>query len=59
MERQLLVQLYRWLRSLEPPGQKRVQFSDLLIVLVFMWAVLRDAPTFWATRAENWPVEFA
>jgi hypothetical protein len=51
--------LYQWLLSLELPAQKRVRFSDLWIALVFLWATTCDRPVCWATRAENWPAEFA
>lgn len=36
---------------------KHTQFSDAAIVRVYLWAVLHDRPTYWACRAENWPVE--
>ena len=32
-----------------------VQFSNPLIVLVYLWAVLHDRPVSWACRCENWP----
>jgi hypothetical protein len=35
--------------------QKRVQFSDAAILLVFFWAVLHDRPVCWACRRINWP----
>lgn len=35
----------------------KVQFSNGLIVLVFLWANWHDRPTTWACRAENWPAE--
>ena len=31
------------------------QFSNTVIVLVYLWAVLHDRPTCWACRRENWP----
>jgi hypothetical protein len=37
--------------------QKRVQFSDAVILLVFFWAVLHDRPICWACDAKNWPEE--
>lgn len=32
----------------------RVQFSDGVIVLVFLWAVLHDRPVGWACQSKNW-----
>lgn len=37
------------------PRRRRVCFSDHLIVLVQLWAVLHDRPVTWACQAENWP----
>jgi len=31
-----------------------VQYSDAIIVEVFLWAVLHDRPVRWACRAQNW-----
>jgi len=59
MERQLLLQFYRWLMSLSLPRIKRVQFSDRWISLIFLWSVLCDRPMSWACRRENWPSELA
>jgi len=59
MERQLLEELYHYLRSLELPKTRRHRFSDLWVALTFLWAVLSDRPVSWACRAENWPAAFA
>jgi Transposase DDE domain len=37
----------------------RVRYSDLLIVLVYLWAVLHDRPVCWACNELNWPKEMA
>ena len=35
--------------------RKRQQFSDRVIVLVYLWAVLHDRPVCWACQEQNWP----
>jgi hypothetical protein len=37
--------------------QKKVQFADTLIVLTYLWSVLHDRPTCWATDEKNWKAE--
>lgn len=37
-----------------PRGQKRVRYSDAVILAVAAWAVLHDRPACWACRAKNW-----
>jgi len=37
------------------PRRKGVQFSDAIILLVALWAILHDRPICWACRAQNWP----
>ena len=39
------------------PRLKRVQYSDAVIVLVSLWAVLHERPVSWACRRRNWPGE--
>ena len=34
--------------------RSRVQFSDALVVLVFLWAVLHDRPCGWACNPDHW-----
>lgn len=34
---------------------KRVQHTDVAIVLTYLWAVLHDRPVSWACRSQNWP----
>ena len=34
---------------------KRVQHSDVVIVLTYLWAVLHDRPVSWACRPRSWP----
>jgi hypothetical protein len=34
--------------------RSRVQFSDAVILLVFLWAALHDRPVSWACQAKNW-----
>lgn len=57
MERELFVRLYRLLRQVarQRPRPKRIQFSDALVVAVYLWAALHDRPVSWATRRQNWP----
>jgi len=38
---------------------KGVCFSDVVIVLIFFWAVLHDRPICWACRRINWTREWA
>jgi hypothetical protein len=55
------IRLYRQLRAfilqVAHPRQKRLQFSDHLIVLVLLWAYLHDRAVCWACDADNWPKE--
>ena len=37
------------------PRLKRVQYSDAVIVLVYLWAVLHERPTGWACQKRHWP----
>jgi IS5 family transposase len=57
MEAQLYRSLYRLVYSVAHPPQARVQFSDRIIVMVYLWSVLKDRPVYWACEQENWPRE--
>jgi hypothetical protein len=35
--------------------RKRVRYSDALVLLVFIWAVLHDRPICWACQQRHWP----
>lgn len=57
MEDELFTQVYRLLVE---EGNKRLrrgrtQYSDVLILLVYFWAVIHDRPTCWACQRRNWP----
>ena len=55
MEGELWNGVYRNLLSLTSGRRrKRQQFSDQVICLVFLWAVLHDRPISWACSMENW-----
>lgn len=46
-----------WLASLaHSPRRKRQQFSDRLIILVYLWSAINDRPVSWACDDDNWPV---
>lgn len=34
----------------------RFRYSDVMIVLVWYWAVIHDRPVSWATQSSNWPI---
>lgn len=55
MEAKLFAALYRHVRSVAHPRQKRVRFSDRSVVLVYLWAVLCQRPVTWALDRDNWP----
>lgn len=40
----------------KPRTPTRFDFSDEDIVKVYYWSVIRDRPTSWACRRENWPI---
>lgn len=40
----------------KPRGGARFFHSDVVIVLVFYWAVIHDRPISWATQKSNWPL---
>lgn len=59
MEAQLFRRLYKLMYSLAHPRQKRTQFSDHIIALVYLWSVLCDRPVCWACDKQNWPKDIA
>lgn len=58
MEDELWKQVYRIVWEVcKDAGFKGRQYSDRVILLTFLWAVLHDRPISWATRPENGPSE--
>ena len=57
MEARLYRLLRRFIEQVPHPRRQRAQFSDRLIVLVLLWAVLHDRSVLWATQCQNWPEE--
>ena len=57
MEDELFALAYRLLEqeSNHQTRRPRLQFSDEVILLVYLWAVLHDRPTVWACRRRHWP----
>jgi hypothetical protein len=56
MEGELWNGIYRVVVAMASgPRQKRQQYSDRCIVLVYLWAVLHERPVCWACQAANWP----
>ena len=56
MEGELWNGIYRIVVAMASgPRQKKQQYSDRIIVLVFLWAVLHERPVCWACQEENWP----
>lgn len=47
--------LYLFVRELAPPRDKRCQYSDGDILLVFLWAAWRQKPVCWACQQRNAP----
>lgn len=56
-EAQLYRALYKLVWSLAHPRQAGVQFNDRIIVMVYLWSVLRDKPVCWACARSSWPGE--
>lgn len=55
MECELWPQLYASVLQVRKKfHQKRVRFSDAVIVLVFLWGCLHDRPQCWACEPRNW-----
>jgi len=61
MEGELWPILYTWVvvEATLRPRRKRVRYSDGVILVVVLWAVLHDRPLSWACRVENWGGEDA
>lgn len=58
MERELWLELYRTLASLDgPKPSRRFTFADAQVAGVLFWAALHDRPVSWAADAGNWPAE--
>lgn len=58
MEAKLYRLVYRFVMSIaHTPRGKRQQFSDRIILLVYLWSVLHDRPVCWACNPINWPRE--
>jgi hypothetical protein len=47
--------LYLFFRELCPRRGKRQQYSDATIVLLYLWAALRNKPVYWACDPRNRP----
>jgi len=55
MEGKLWNALYQLVEQLHSGRrQKRQQYSDKTILMVYLWAVLHDRPVFWACQCDNW-----
>jgi hypothetical protein len=57
MEAQLYRGLYDRVMSVAHPRRAKVQFSDRVIVLVYLWSTLHDRPVCWACVKKHWHVE--
>lgn len=57
MERQLWKAIVLLIGEIaKPKASVRLDFSDELIIKVWMWAVIHDRPVSWACRRENWSI---
>lgn len=55
MECELWPQLYALVREVAKAHRcRRVRFSDMLIILVLLWAAIHDRPICWACQAKHW-----
>jgi hypothetical protein len=54
MEAQLFKALYQLIYSVSHPRQRRVKFSDRIVVLVYLRSVLHDRPVSWVCDSGNW-----
>lgn len=58
MDGQLFHQLYRRLLEIASLHRRaREQYSDLVIVAVYLWAVIHDRTQAWACLEENWTLD--
>lgn len=55
MDDELFRRVYRTARELAPRRAKRQQFSDALIVGLYLWAAIRHKPMSWACRPAHSP----
>ena len=57
MERELWCVIVPLARCLAQRGRPpRCQFTDLQIVLTYLWAALHERPVCWACRQSSWPI---
>ena len=54
MEGRVWVTVLRFL-PLDQCASGRFAFSDRVILMVMLWAVLHDRPMAWACQSDNWP----
>jgi hypothetical protein len=58
MDGQLFKRLYRRLLEIASLCRSpRQQYSDLVIVAVYLWGVIHDRPQGWGCLAENWTID--
>ena len=58
MERQLWKAIVLLIGKIEKPkANVRNEFSDEVIVKIWMWSVIHDRPVSWACCRENWPIQ--
>lgn len=55
MDDERFLTLYRLVMELSPPRAKRCQYSDGMILAVYLWSVLRNKPMSWACDRRNAP----
>lgn len=55
MDDELFEAVYHAVFTLSPRRGKRVQFGDAMIVVVYLWSVIRNKPMMWACKACNSP----
>ncbi len=56
MERELYRDVCQVLKALPPTVNRRFAYDDKCILEVYLWAVIHDRPTYWACKADNWPI---
>jgi hypothetical protein len=56
MEAKVYRAICSWLASVaHPPRRKREQFTDRVIIMVYLWSAINDRPVSWACDDGNWP----
>jgi len=55
MDDERFLTLYRLVMELSPPRAKRCQYSEGIILAVYLWSVLRNKPMSWACNPRNAP----